>query len=218
MFKVGLTGNYYSGQTEVSEVLIGYDVPLFDANLVVKFLINHSPKHIKNIKEIFGDDSYSFGLLDSKKFDTNKKIDKLFDIIELDLLKSYELFRIKHNKEFYTIFLFDYLFERGLDKLMNFNINCYRPQHCRKSDMKYLTSYPIPTIEKILNNEMDETVKNSKSDYIINNYNNNGDYKSDIVVGLESQIKLVHKKIMNKKMDSVLKKHYPSDIDMISLD
>ena len=84
--------------------------------------------------------------------------------------------------------------------------------------MQTLTSLPMYTINKIVNDEMDETIKNAKSDYVINNYNANGDYKSDIVIGLESQIKSVHKKIMSKKMDSVLKQHYPLDNDLVKWD
>jgi dephospho-CoA kinase len=215
MFKVGLTGNYYSGQNEVSKIMSEFDVPVFNANLVTKFLINHSPDHIEKILSKFGSNSYNMGLLDLKKFNTNKSFDDLFDIIELDLLKSYELFRIKHKKDFYTIFLFDYLFERGLDSLMNFNINCYRPRYYRIYDMQTLTSFPLHTIEKIVTSEMDESVKNSKSDYIIRNYNANGDYKSDIVIGLESQIKTVHKRIMDKKMDSDISNHYPSTREIL---
>jgi isocitrate dehydrogenase len=153
-----------------------------------------------------------------KKFESNNQFNELFDIIELDILKAYELFRIKHKKDFYTVFLFDYLFERGLDNLVNFKINCHRPRYYRKYDMQTLTSLPMYTINKIVNDEMDETIKNAKSDYVINNYNANGDYKSDIVIGLESQIKSVHKKIMSKKMDSVLKQHYPLDNDLVKWD
>jgi dephospho-CoA kinase len=218
MYKVGLTGNYYSGQVEVSEILKGFDVPVFDANLVTKFLLNFSPNHVRKIKSEFGDDIYNLGLLNFNKLNSNDKVDKLFDIIELDILKSYELFRIKHKNDFYTIFYFDFIFERRMNNLMNFNVSCYRPRYQRKYDMGYLTSFSKSLIEKILSNEMDESVKNSNSDFVINNYNKNGDHKSDVVVGLESQVFNLHKKIMAKKMDSVLKSHYPSDIDKIEWD
>jgi len=215
MFKVGLTGNYYSGQVEVSEILLSYDVPVFDGNLVTKFLLNYSPKHIKSIINLYGEDSYKFGCLNTKKFKSNKDYDKLFDLIEFDLLKFYELFRLKHKNETYAIFLFDHLFERGLDKLMNYNISCYRPKYQRKSDMKYLTTFPYATIENILGSEMSEFEKNKKSDFVINNFNLNGDYKSDIVIGLETQVLKLHKLISNKKKDSVLSNHYPLDVENI---
>jgi dephospho-CoA kinase len=209
MYKVGLTGNYYSGQNEVNEILKSFNVAVFDANLITKFLINYSPSHIKRIKTLLGDSIYNYGLLNLKDFNTNDSFDKIFDIIELDLLKYYELFRIKNKDEFYTIFYCDFIFERGLNNLMNFNVNCYRPRYQRKYDMGYLTSLNMDTINKIVTNEMDESQKNKKSDFIIHNYNKNGDYKSDVVIGLENQVLNLHKRIMGKKMDSEIKNHYP---------
>ena len=218
MYKVGLTGNYYSGQTEVAELFEDYNVPVFNANLVTKFLLNFSPKHIQKIKSEFGEGAYSVGLLNINRFSNNRDFNKIFDIVELDIMKSFELFRLKHKYEFYTIFHFDYLYERNLDKLMNFNVTCYRPAYQRKSDMEYLTNFPKPVIEKILSSEVEESIKNKKSDFIIHNYNRNGDYKSDIVIGLDAQVKNTHTRIMKKKMDSAILGHYPLDIDNIKLD
>jgi dephospho-CoA kinase len=163
MFKVGLTGNYYSGQQEVAKIFEDFDVPVFDANLIIKFMINFSPRHIEKIKEKFGDDIYKFGLLNLNRFHTNKKFDDLLDILEFDLLKAYEKFRLDHKTDFYTIFLFDWIYERNLNSLMNFNVSSYRPQVHRKSDLKYWANLNSMEVQKILDNEVDEFEKN-KSD------------------------------------------------------
>jgi dephospho-CoA kinase len=209
MFKVGLSGNYYSGQNEVYQILEEYEVPVFNANLITKFMINYSPKHIKQIKSTFGENSYNLGLLNLNKFTSNSDYDKLFEIIEFDLLKSFELFRIQNKNSFYTIFYFDQLFERGINNLMNFSVTCYRPKYQRRSDMKYLTTLSDNIINKILDTETDELIKNEKSDFVIHNYNKNGDYKSDIVVGLDTQVFKLHKSIMAKKMDTEIYNQYP---------
>jgi len=208
MYKVGLTGNYFSGQDEVAKLFKDFNVPVFDANLITKFLINYSPTHISKIKKEFGSNIYSVGLLDLSEFNDNKSFNKLLDIIEFDLLKSYEIFRKKYKNEFYTIFYFDYIFERNLDKILNFNITSFRPKYYRKSNMRYFTSFPENIIEKILDNEMDHFTKNSKSDYVIQNYNKDGDPLSDIVIGLENQVKLTHKRIMSKKSQEAVSRHY----------
>jgi dephospho-CoA kinase len=208
MFKVGLTGNYYSGQHEISKIFEEYNIPVFDGNLITKYLINYSDKHIKLIQGAFGSDIYSMGLLNLSKVSTNNKIDMIFDIIEFDLLKAFELFRIKHKDKVYSIFYFDQLFERGLNKLMNYNITCYRPKSYRKSDMQIFTEFDSYTIQKILNNEIDELFKNKESDYIIQNYNQNTGYQSDVVIGLEKRVKEVHQKIMSKKLSSIVERQY----------
>jgi len=119
MYKVGLTGNYFSGQNEVAKIFEDYNVRVFDANLITKFLINYSPIHIPKIKKEFGPDIYSVGLLDLSKLNDNKSFNKLLDIIELDLLRAYEIFRKRYKNDFYTIFYFDYIFERNLDKILS---------------------------------------------------------------------------------------------------
>lgn len=202
MFKVGLTGNFYSGQNEVSEILKQYDVPVFNANLIAKFLINHSKPHIQEIKSIIGENSYTFGRLNLKDLNNNRDFDKILQVIEFDIIKSYEFFRKKYSCSIYTIFYYDFLFERGLDYLMNFNVNCFRPKHHRKYDMTVLTNLSDSIIDKILHNEMGDSKKSKRSDFVINNYNPNDDYKSDIVVGLEDQVFNLHKRIMAKKMGS----------------
>lgn len=208
MFKVGLTGNYYSGHKEVSMILEEYGVPVFDMNLVFKFLVNFSPNHIQKVKQTFGSQIYSMGLLDLQRFTKNSDIDTLFEILEFDLLKAFEKFRLVNKDAVYTVLLFDQLYERNCDKLMNFNISVYRPKHMRKNDMITLTSLDNFTITKILDNEYDEFEKNKKSDYIIQNYNLGDNKNSDITIGLEKQIKSVHKKIMEKKLHSIVQSQY----------
>jgi len=213
MYKVGLTGNYFSGQNEVAKIFEDYNVRVFDANLITKFLINYSPIHIPKIKKEFGPDIYSVGLLDLSKLNDNKSFNKLLDIIELDLLRAYEIFRKRYKNDFYTIFYFDYIFERNLDKILNFNITSFRPKHYRKSNMEYFTSFPENIIKKILDNEMDHSIKNKKSDYVIQNYNKGTDPLSDIVIGLENQVKLVHKRIMSKKINESISRQFSDTID-----
>ena len=53
MIKVGLTGNFHSGQNQVSEILEKLDVPVFDADLILKYLINYSKPHNQKIHQEF---------------------------------------------------------------------------------------------------------------------------------------------------------------------
>ena len=197
MIKVGLTGNFYSGHNEVGEIFEERGIPVFDADVVLKFMINYSPKHIEKIKESFGDDIYKLCLLDMKRFSTTKRFDDLLDILQLDLIKSYEKWRIRNYNHFYTIFKSSILFERNLDTSMNFNISVFRPKVERRKDLKNHTSMPISKIDEILNGEMEELTKNAKADFVIHNYinyslsSNNADH-------INIQIININKTLMNK--------------------
>jgi len=208
MYKVGLTGNYYSGHKEVAYILEDFGVPVFDMNLVFKFLVNFSPTHIEKIKKSFGNNIYTMGLLDLQKFTKNSDFDKLFDVIEFDLIRGFEKFTLANKDAVYSVMVFDQLFERKCDRLMSFCISVHRPKHLRKNDMITLTGLDSYTITKILDNEYDELDKNKKSDFVIQNYNLGVNKDSDITIGLENQVKNAHKKIMEKKLYSIVQSQY----------
>lgn len=205
MLKVGLTGNFYSGYDNAANLFEHHNVPVFDADLVLKFMINYSEKVIKKIKGEFGQDIYLLGLLDMKKFQTNSDFDRLFKLIQLDLIKSYEKWRLKHTNSAYTIFKSSVLFERSLDTSMNFNISVFRPQNERKKDIQNLTTLPSMTIDTIISNEMDELTKNQKSDFVIHNYSSY--FRDSINMGIVNQIitidKAIRKKVVSNLSDQI---------------
>lgn len=194
MFKVGITGNFYSGYDVVAEIFEEKGVPVFDADVIIKYILNYSYDHINKIKEVFGPNIYQAGLLDLSKFDTNLKFDKLFEIIQLDIFKKYETWRIKNWDSIYTIFKCSVLFERKFNDLMNFTITTYKPKHIRKSDLRNHTSMPLVTIDNIIDGEMDELVKNQKSTFVVHNYHT--------IEQLRSQIDQIHKSLISKNVNN----------------
>ena len=172
MLKVGLTGNFYSGYDQVSELFANKNIPVFDADLVIKYMINYSDYHIGKIKKYFGDTIYFANLINLKILKKKKKVNELLDIIQVDLIKSYERWRVKNKTAPYTIFKCSILFERGLDKSMNLNISVYKPKQFRRKYIKENPTIGMTTLklETIIENEMDELEKNKKSNYVIHNY------------------------------------------------
>lgn len=196
MLKVGLTGNFYSGYDNAALLFESRGVPVFDADLVLRFMVNYSEKVVKKIKAKFGEDIYFLGLLNMNKFETNKDFDKLFEVIELDLLKAYEKWRVKHWDKPYTIFKSCVLFERKLNTSMNFSITVFKPQIERRKDVQNLTEIPTLTSDAIFSNEMDELLKNQKSDFVIHNYKSY--YRDSLDMGIQNQISYIEK-ALNKK-------------------
>lgn len=194
--KIALTGNYYSGQYEVSFLLRDKNVPVFDADVVLKYILNFSPKHMNKISTVFGEDYYNYGLLRLNLFKKTKDWDKLLNVVEYDLLQCYEKFRLKHINSPYTVFKFSYLFERNLQDNFDKVICAYRPKSYRKHDIKTYTHLDDTSTGLILSSEMSEIYKNKKSDYIVYNYNLSDDKFSDIVTGLEKRIDQIHRSIL----------------------
>ena len=201
MIKVGLTGNFFSGHEQISQLFEEKGVPVFDADVILKYLLNYSEKHVTKIKSTIGDDIYKDGLLNLKSIDSNKKFDSILDLVHVDLIRSYEKWRLENQDSFYTIFKASFLFERKLNHIMNFNINVYRPKQYRRDDIYNLTSINISTISDILENEMDELYKNKKSEYKIDNYNRH------IHFGTDTQVQNIHNLLMSRNKP-ILTHHY----------
>jgi dephospho-CoA kinase len=193
MLKVGLTGNFHSGQNEVAKIFDNLSVPVFDADLVLKYLINYSNPHITKIKSEFGENVYKIGLLNLQKFNSNTTWNKLIDLVEIDIIAAFEKFRLKHKYSTYVLFKYSYLYERRIDSSMDYNINCYRPSYSRKNDISLLTYMDSYAISTLIENELDEIYKNKKSDFIVNNYITNG-----ISVDLDNKVLKINEMIMKK--------------------
>ena len=69
MIKVGLTGNRYSGKDVCSKIFQQIDVPVFNADIVLKFILNYNYEINYKIRNAFGDVfSLNGDLLDINKF------------------------------------------------------------------------------------------------------------------------------------------------------
>lgn len=203
MLKIGLTGNYFSGHDEVSELFEEKGIKVFDADLVMRFMANYSIEHSKKIEFNIGSKAYNCGFIDPNFFNTQEKMNKLLDCLEIDLIKAYEKWRIKNYNFFYTIFKSSILFERKLNKNMNFTINVYRPKMQRKCDALYSSDLSTYNLEMLFECEWDEIAKNNSSNFIIHNYNS-GSYKEN-EENLNDQIHNIHKKIMSRNQSTVYK-------------
>lgn len=66
MLKVGLTGGIGSGKTYISEIFKRLNIPIYNADIQAKYLMNNSVQLIHQIKELFGNQSYIHGELNRK--------------------------------------------------------------------------------------------------------------------------------------------------------
>lgn len=196
MLKIGLTGNLCSGYIEVAKILENFDVPVFDADIALKFLLNYREDIIRNIKIQFGD-VFNTGLLDLSKFNTTEKFSRLIDIAQPELLKLYETFRFTNKHASYTVFKSSILFEKGLNLEMNDVICCFSPRETRAFQYSNEMNIPLTESYSVIDSEMDELIKNQRSTWVIHNYDN---------LSLLVQTKETHDKIESKSIKKILEK------------
>ncbi len=134
MLKIGLTGNVCSGMDKVGDLFKTLGVPVFDADLALKFLINYRIDVINLLKGQFGKDIYTNGIIDGSKFNT-ARFNILLDIAQIELIKLYETWRFLNKDASYTIFKSSILFERGLESIMNYSISTFLPKNDRAIEL-----------------------------------------------------------------------------------
>jgi dephospho-CoA kinase len=189
MYKVGLTGSYFSGLNEVVEEYKKINIPIFDADLIFRFLIYNNSETIEKIQKEFGKSVFDKNQVDIYLFDS-EKFRKLLDLVELDILKSYEKWRLKQKSDF-TIFKSEILFEAGWHERMNFNINVFRPNGVKINQIQAQFKMKPTDVFKMLESEMDVFQKNRLSQYIIHNY-------STYPENIKSQINMVNISLKRK--------------------
>lgn len=168
---LGLSGNRYSGKDSVAKVFKQIGIPVFDADTIIKFILNYNTQLLGELKLLFGDMIFTDESLDFKKIKNTKTFNKIMDVIEIDVLTAHERFLKKNENSAYTIFHSSILFERKWNLEMDSNIAVFSPNNDRIKRCKYMTNQGLLVINDLLQQEMDPIEKNQMSDYIIHSYN-----------------------------------------------
>jgi len=171
MIKVGLSGNRFSGKDEISNIFRRISIPVFEADVVLRFIIHHDMHVNKQIRDklskLYGTSGNYFSPSFAK---TKEEIDIILECAQHDLFRAYESFSEKHKSSIYTIFNSSILFERGWDKLMNYNINVFAPKITRMERFQELTKKKVSDIAYLLRNEIDDLDKNKMANFVVHSY------------------------------------------------
>ena len=196
MINVGLTGNMGSGYERVSEIFKLYGSPVFDADIALKFLLNYREDIIRQVKITFGSEIYTKGIIEPNKFNTTQKFNALVDLAEDELFHLYNNWKVRDNvsKSSYVVFKSSILFEREMDKKMNYNITVFRPRD-ERAQILSKNGITLTAAYDIIDSEMDELIKNQKSNWTIHNYDN---------LSLLTQCKECHDIIESKSIKNLM--------------
>jgi dephospho-CoA kinase len=198
MIKVGLSGNRYSGKNRVATLFHQIGVPVFEADVILKFIINNNYELQGEIADKIGRVCFNKeGLLDHNKIISGGNFSKILDVVEPELYKAWKKFTKKNYKSIYCIFHSSILFEREWNSGMDLNISVFSPYADRVDRCKYLTNKSVSSIYSLSKLEMDELDKNKLSEYVIHNYNDDSPFYGDALTQVN--------KIDNQIIDTYLK-------------
>lgn len=205
MLKVGLSGNRYSGKNRIVNLFKQIGVPVFEADIILKFILSHNYELQAEIADRIGRKYFKDGLLNTEKVKTDGKFSNILDIVEPELYRTWERFLQKNNKAVYCIFHSSILFEKEWNKAMDINVTVFAPYADRIERCKFLTNKSVSSIYSLSKLEMDELDKNNLSDFVIHNYNNDSPFYGDTL----TQVNDIDKKIVDKFLkDNMTEKEF----------
>ena len=111
MITLGLSGSRYSGKKTTVEVFKRIGIPVFDADLIVKFILNHNHELLSDVRREIGSDLFLNHQLDFRRL-KKSTFDKVLDVVEDDLFNAFNKFcdRYERKGAIYTIFHSSLLF------------------------------------------------------------------------------------------------------------
>jgi dephospho-CoA kinase len=180
MLTIGLTGCRYSGKTSIGKIFKQIGVPVFNADTVLKFIINFKINVEEPIRSNIGSHVYTDGQLDVTKFITDNSFDKLIDIVEFELFDAWNRFKEKNKKSSYIIFESSILFERGYQDKFDAVISVFAPKEDRVYRCKMNTGMLVEYVWDIFGKEMTDLEKNTNSNYVIHNYDSGPDVLNQV--------------------------------------
>lgn len=198
MLEVALTGCRFSGKTVVGRLFKQIGVPVFEADTVLKFILNFKPQFDTALKANVGEFVYSNGFLDPNFFITDSLFDRAIDVVEFELFNAWERFKEKNKKSAYVIFESSIIFERGYKDKFDSIICVFTPKDERVYRYKMNSLENTQSIYNLLSTEIPEFDKNSYSNHIIHNYESGPD--------ILQQINVVDKKIIDSVINNNRKK------------
>lgn len=193
MLKIGLSGNRYSGKNRVSTLFKQISVPVFEADVILKFILQHNYELQAEISDKVGRQYFKNGLLNEEKIKSDGKFQQILDIVKPDLMLAWRKFLVKHKKAIYCVFHSSILFEAGFNKEMDQNISVFAPYADRVERCKFMTKKSVSSIYSLTKTEMDELDKNNLSNYVIHNYNSDSPFYGDAL----TQVNEIDKKIID---------------------
>ena len=191
MLKVGITGNIGSGKTMVCELFKAYGIPVYNADIEAKKIIDTDEPIIAAIKAHFGEKAY-----------INNHLNKSYisNIVFADLHQLHILNAITHpviiqhalkwmNQQItpYAIKEAALIFESGSAEGLDIIIGVESPDNLRIKRVMERDSLNRQEVLNRMDKQIDQAIKMNLCDYVI---------KNDSTCSLIEQVESIHKKLI----------------------
>ena len=173
MLKIGITGGIGSGKSTVANLFEVMGIPVYNADLAAKRLMNEDVALKEKIKQQFGDDVYKNEKLDNKYlaqivFSSEEKLHLLNSIVHPATINDANAWMLKQTTP-YTLKEAALLFESGAAELLDYVIGVTAPAPLRLQRVMQRDNSSREDVMARMNKQMDEEIKMKLCNFIITN-------------------------------------------------
>ena len=177
MKKIGLTGIIGSGKTTAALYFKGLGVPVFIADDCAKELMENDDNLKNQIINLLGDSAYLNGKLNkefvSKKiFNDSMLLSHINNIVHPRVHEYFNIWISKQNSK-YIVYEAALIFENNSQQIFDKIICIKTPINLILDRINKRENYSEDKVKRILNNQLSQELKCSKSDFCIENISKN---------------------------------------------
>ncbi len=173
MLKIGLTGGIGSGKSSVAGIFTVLGIPVFDADIQAKFLMETDEQLASSIQTVFGDESYDEGKLNRPflaniVFNDPYKLEQLNALVHPATIAAANMW-MQQQKTPYIIKEAALLFEAGTAANLDFVIGVYAPKHTRIHRVMERDNANREQVLTRMSRQINEDIKMKLCDFVIVN-------------------------------------------------
>ncbi len=173
MLKVGLTGGIGSGKSTVAAIFKLLGIPVFDADVAAKWIMEHDEALIDSIKKGFGEESYTDNKLNRKYiadivFKDKYQLEVLNSLTHPATIKAADDWMQQQNAP-YCIKEAALLFEAGTAGNLDYVIGVQAPDALRIHRVMQRDNATRQDIIARMDKQIDQTIKMKLCDFVIIN-------------------------------------------------
>ena len=176
IMKLGITGGIGSGKTSVCRVFYVLGIPVFFADPEANLIMNSDEKIIREINKLASVNLYPEGVLDRSKLaslifndqDLLRKVNSLVHPVVFDNFRRWTAIQTTP----YIIMEAAILFESGASELVDRVATVIAPVEERIARVTKRNTLSREQVKERINNQMKDSERIKRSDYIINNSEN----------------------------------------------
>lgn len=173
MLKVGLTGGIGSGKSTVGKIFIALGIPMYDADMNAKMIMNTNHEVKNKIIEKFGPEAYTDNQLNrtyisNLVFNDKAKLDELNKLVHPATINDANNWFLQQVTP-YSLKEAALIFESGGNKHLDYIIGVFAPEKIRIDRVIKRDSISAEQVKERINKQMNEEEKMKLCDFIIDN-------------------------------------------------